>query len=158
MKIIGKFKEVIGIIVIILILVVVRLSGKGFMPDAEKWALPSLNRSNIVNIEEAEALKGEKFVIYLDDEGTKFPPFQSSVNIKPSSITDKGNIRMIRKNNGPVLLYSADPSVSAGVWMVLSQMGIKNLYILSDSKDDEVIKNEFRPDSTIRPESQSIMN
>jgi len=38
---------------------------------------------------------------------------------------------------GPVILYSNDISVSARVWMVLSQTGIKNIYILDTSVGNE---------------------
>jgi 3-mercaptopyruvate sulfurtransferase SseA len=40
-------------------------------------------------------------------------------------------MREIRKNKGPVILVSGDTSVSARVWMVLSETGMKNLYILT---------------------------
>ena len=59
---------------------------------------------------------------------------------------------MIRRNKGPVILFSEDPSISSGTWMVLSQVGIRNLYILSDTIDDETIIHEFRPDTLAKPE------
>ncbi|MCK7537140.1 MAG: rhodanese-like domain-containing protein [Marinilabiliales bacterium] len=52
--------------------------------------------------------------------------------MNPESILEKENLKLIRKNKGPVILCSDDSSVSARVWMVLSEMGIKNIYILQD--------------------------
>ena len=67
METIRKFKVAIGIVVIILILVVIRLSGNGFMPDAEKWAAPSLDNSNIVTSDQAAEMKGNGLLINLDN-------------------------------------------------------------------------------------------
>jgi hypothetical protein len=60
---------------------------------------------------------------------------------------NKNNFSLIGKHNGPVLLYSADPGLSARIWMLLSQMGRRNIYILTDSTDNEILKYKFRPDS-----------
>jgi len=56
------------------------------------------------------------------------------VQLNPGSILEKSNLSLIRKNKGPVILFSEDNSVSARVWMVLSELGIKNIFILQDQR------------------------
>jgi 3-mercaptopyruvate sulfurtransferase SseA len=57
--------------------------------------------------------------------------------MEPGSILEKPQIRLIRKNKGPVILYSDNISEAAKLWMILSEMGIKDLYILSGSTTEE---------------------
>lgn len=143
MEILRKYSAIIGIVAVALILVVIRTTGNRFKPDAEKWAAASFDRSNIVTFEEVSGMEGEKYIINLDPQ-QRFHSMPNAVNIEPQSLLEKKNIKRIRKNKGPVILYSEDPSVSAGTWMIMSQIGIKNIYILSET-DDEVNKNEFHP-------------
>jgi hypothetical protein len=58
----------------------------------------------------------------------------------------------MKNNDGPVLLNSSEEAVSARVWMILSQLGHSNIYIVTDDPEIEVMKNKFRPDTLIRPE------
>ncbi len=84
------------------------------------------------------ALNGKKLLVDLGTEpvsGSRFGDI--SVRMDPGSILDKSNIRQIRKNKGPVILYSGNTSEAAKVWMILSEMGIKDLYILSEPADEE---------------------
>ena len=60
------------------------------------------------------------------------------LKLNPESIIEKPNLSLIKKNQGPVILFSDDNSVSARVWMVLSETGIRNVYILRDDSKNEV--------------------
>ncbi len=154
MELIKKYKVSIMIVVPVLILVLFRSFGSNhFQSDSKKWAEPSVMRSNIVTSEKLSSLKGEVLLINLD--GVKSSGNLStgkSLDITPDSVLDRNNVKVIHKHNGPVVLSSSEPAVSARIWMLLSQMGIKNLYILSNSTDNEVFKNKFRPDTLVRPE------
>ena len=61
-----------------------------------------------------------------------------TLKLNPESIIEKTNLSLIKKNKGPVILYSEDDSVSARVWMVLSEMGIRNIFILRDDNKNEL--------------------
>lgn len=151
MEIIKKFKAVILVLLVVIVLVILRTSGNHFKPDAGKWAAPSADGSNMITREQIIDLKGDLFIITLDKPESS-SGLSDATNILPASLLESENLKKIRKNKGPVILYSEDPSVSAGTWMVLSQMGIKNLYILSESPDNEILRNEFQPDTISRPE------
>jgi hypothetical protein len=154
METLKTYKAVVIIIVVVLILVIIRLAVPGrFRPDAEKWARPSFYGSELITPEDFASLPGDNLVIALDDQAvSEIPPDISKVRIAPDSILAAGNLKLVRKNEGPVALVSADPSLSAKMWMLLKQMGIKDLYIMTSENDNEASKNKFRPDTLFRPE------
>lgn len=156
MNIIKKYKIVIAVVLPILILVLIRAIGTShFKPDAKRWAQPSVLRSNVISLDKALSLKGEKLFVNLAGEfGVIKTPGLKSINIPADSILDKEILHSISTNDGPVLLYSSEAAISVRVWMILSQMGYSNIYIISDDPENEVMKNKFRPDSRIGPELQ----
>ena len=132
MKFIKQYWLVLPLFMLAVILVLIRtFSQKNFRYDAVKWAEPSATGSNILTEDQIATLSGEILLISLGNETSIDRQFQdNTMNINPESILEKTNLMRIRKNNGPVILYSGDNSVSARVWMVLSEMGMKNIYIL----------------------------
>ena len=154
MNLIKKYKVVILIVLPILILVLIRsFGGNHFKSDAKRWAEPSVLRSNIVTGEQSGTLSGEKLIINLGEEDTEINLMTGdALYIPASSLLSKKNLNTIRKHDGPVLLFSSETAVSARMWMVLSQMGYRNIYILTNEADNEVFKYKFRPDTLVRPE------
>jgi hypothetical protein len=151
---IKKYKVVIAVVMPIFILIIIRSFGANhFQHDAKKWAELSFRTSNIIKGTEIEKLPGEKLIVYLDTNFEK-PGEKSAeeVFIPPDSVLYSENLNKIRSHKGPVLLYSSDPALSARIWMIISQTGCTNLYILTGDSDNEVFKNEFRPDTLARPE------
>lgn len=115
---------------IILLLVIMRLTGNNFRPDALKRAVPSFDVSNIIHSSN-EMPDGEILLIILGEGGSGDIDASEKITLEPNRIMDRENIRKIRRHDGPVVLYSSDQSISAKVWMVLAQTGIKDIYILS---------------------------
>lgn len=154
MKIIMKYKAVILIVLPILILILIRaFNPNHFRRNVKEWAEPSVMQLNIVNKEQLETLSGDKLIINLgtptDSENTIT---DDAVHIAADSILMKNNLSTIRNHKGPIILYAFESSVAARIWMVLSQMGYRNIYILTTDTGNEVIKNKFRPDTLVRPE------
>ena len=104
-----------------------------FRYDAVRWAAMSADGSNVISPDQI-AVAGEQVLLISLGNMSEVPAQfkEQAVMIAPEEILAKEKLKLIRKNRGPVILSSDDPSVSARVWMVLSEMGIKNLYILSD--------------------------
>ena len=154
MNILYKYKTVIVVVLPILILVCIRsFSQNHFKTDAKKLAEPSLLRSNIINIEKSGNLEGNRLLIYLDKNAGSMSEISfETLNVLSDSILSHKYLNRIKKHKGPVLLYSSDTGVSSRIWMILSQLGISNIYILTKSSGNEVFKNEFRPDTLIGPE------
>ena len=154
MNLLNRYKTVAVVVIPILILVLIRsLSINSFRNDAKKWAEPSFKRSNILGREEIMTLSGEILIINLNGENSGINETTAEeINIPPESVLSKNHLSTIRRHYGPVFLFSSESAVSARIWMILSQMGFRNIYILTNSTDNEVFKNKFRPDTISRPE------
>jgi hypothetical protein len=154
MEFIKRYKVVIAVVLPILILVLIRSFGiYHFKSDAKKWAEPSVIQSNIITREQFKALPGEKLIINMGEDTSVHNYITvASLNIPPDSVLSKNYIKTIRKHDGPVVLISTDPDISARIWMILSQMGCRNIFILTSDADNEELKHKFRSDTLVRPE------
>jgi hypothetical protein len=148
-----KYRVVIFVLVPIILLVLIRLYSPGhFKPDAKSRAELSFSGENLITIKKLEE-KNEKFlIINLGDKSIQFEKADNILTVTPDSILKKEIINRIRKHKGSIAISSPDISISSGIWMILSQMGIDNLYILTSDDSAEELKYKFRPDSTVRPE------
>jgi hypothetical protein len=134
MELLKRYRLILTIILLVAALVLIRsFSRDSFRYDAVRWAASSADGSNMINADQIDQAGEQVLLISLGNTSEVPAPFRErSVIISPGSILDRENMRMIRKNKGPVVLWSDNASVSARVWMILSEMGMKNLYILSD--------------------------
>lgn len=144
------------IVIPVLILVIIRsVSTNHFKPDAPRLAEPSATGSNLISNDEIVSLSGEILLINLSEVKADIAEIVTEtevLNITPDAILEKSGFKKIASHKGSVVLYSSDVSVASRMWMFLSQMGIKNLYILTNDKNNESFKNKFRPDTLTRPE------
>ncbi|NLA49065.1 MAG: hypothetical protein GX876_06330 [Bacteroidales bacterium] len=66
--------------------------------------------------------------------------------MNPGSVLLRKNFRKIRKHDGPVILISSLPPVAARIWMIISQKGVRDVYILSreeyPSEESQVFQTE----------------
>ncbi len=155
MEFINKYKVVIAIILPVLILVLIRQFGsRHFKSDAPKLAEQSRMLANIITEERTGSFPGDKLFVRIGDTTTPTGNIQGQevLNITPGSVLNKDILSVIRKHDGPVFLVSDDISLSSRLWMVLSQMGCSNIYIISGDPGNEVLKYKFRPDATVSPE------
>jgi hypothetical protein len=130
-------------------MVLIRATGANhFKNDAKKWADPSVKQANTITIEQAKVFKGKNLLISLDKESGSINEIGGETFLIPAdSILSKDNLNRIKKHDGRVLIVSSEPGLSARIWMILSQMGCRNVYILSNTADNEVLKFKFQPDS-----------
>jgi hypothetical protein len=136
MKSLKQYWLVVTIFLIVLLFVLFRsFSRHDFRYDAPRWAGPSVTGSNIITEEQISAMQGEILLISLGNQTAVIDRHrEKTMMLTPESVLEKGNLSVIRKNKGPVILFSDDSSVSARVWMVLSEMGKQDLYILHDEE------------------------
>jgi hypothetical protein len=139
MKLLRQYWLVLSIILLAVILVLIRTYSHNFRYDAVRWAEPSVHGSNILTKDQIAAMNSDILLITLGNEDPAIENLQDkTLKLNPESIIEKTNLSLIKKNKGPVILFSDDNSVSARVWMVLSEMGIKNVYILRDDSKNEL--------------------
>jgi hypothetical protein len=131
MKFFKRYWLVLSIVMLAVVLVLMRTYSHNFRYDAVRWAEPSALGSNILTEDQIPALGGNVLLITLGTDVPANDQFQDKIlKMNPESILEKNNLALIRKNKGPVILFSDNNSVSARIWMVLSEMGMKNIYIL----------------------------
>jgi hypothetical protein len=152
MNLIIKYKAVILVVLPVLILVLIRsVSPNHFKPDVKKWAEPSLMQSNIISKDKLGTLTGEKLIVNLDNGNADLSdPANNVINMNSADILIKDNLKTIKNHKGPVVIYSDETALSSRIWMVLSQLGCKNIYILTNDTEIEVLKYKLVPDSTLK--------
>jgi hypothetical protein len=139
MKFLKQYRIILAVFLLVLILVLIRTISPGnFKYDAVKWAEPSVTGSNVIDVAQMDAINGKKLLVDLGAKPVADNRFGNiTVKMDPGSILDKPYLKLIRKNRGPVVLYSENISEVARIWMILSEMGIKDLYILSESANEK---------------------
>ena len=154
MNILRQYWSVFAVLFIVLVAVLFRTFNPGsFKYDARKLAEPSVMRSNIITEDQVSELKSKKLINDIGTSGNVNEKFRDFIiKISPDSILEKNNLKIIRKQKGPIILAASENSVSARIWMLLSQMGLKNIFILSAESDPEELKSKFRPDTLSGPE------
>jgi hypothetical protein len=153
MRNLKKYLPVLLIVIPVIIAVILRSTGTGhFRYDAAKWAGPSVKAANLITPGMISRLKGDIMVINLAFNRNERPVYPSQIAISPDSVMTRAFMKKTGKNKGPVVLWSDDPAISARIWMLMSQSGIRDLYILVPDTLNETIKEKFRTDSLIRPE------
>jgi len=143
-----KYYIVLAILLPLLVLVLIKsLSRDHFRNDASRWTTPSINKTNVITPENLKALEGNTLIVVIGnwDEASKAKG--EIVNIPAESLFDKENQKKLRIHKGNIVLVSDDPALSARMWMLLSQMGHKKLYILGDNAEDEALQQKFQPDT-----------
>jgi len=149
MEFLKNNKVLIAVVLIVLVLVLIRsTSANHFRSDSKKWAEPSFIHSNTLTLDQVKLLKGNNLAINLDKSPATVTGITGDLKSIPAdSILSQKHLSTILKHDGPVLLLSSDPGLSARIWMVLSQMGRKNIYILTSTTDNEILKYKFQPES-----------
>jgi len=137
MKFLKQYWLVLSIFLLVVCLVLIRtFNREQFRYDAVKWAESSIPGSNLVTEDKIVKMDGEVLLINLGNVSpSDRKPQVNTVTMEPGLILEKENLTVIRKNRGPVILFSDDSSVSARVWLVLSEMGLMNIYILQNESD-----------------------
>ena len=150
MKLLRPYLLVILFVLPVIVLVLIRaFAPGGFKPDANKLAEASFTSANLLNKKQVATLSSKPLIVKLCTVGAgKINPSSDTLFIAANQLLDKENLKVIHQYQGPVLLVSDDPSISAKAWMILSQMGYRDLFVLTEKDSSEVFKYKFRPDTT----------
>jgi len=106
---------------------------------------PNRHRSN----------QGSTFSHFRNSEIPGQKQFKGSIHIPFENLLEESSIQKIKEAENKILLYSDDNSLAIKAWVILNQMEFKNMFVLSNEKNPEVLKYEFQPDTAVRLESVS---
>jgi|WetSurSiteA1Bulk_404760.scaffolds.fasta_scaffold00256_4 hypothetical protein len=153
MNTLKKYGFVSAVFLVLLLAVLYRsLSHSGFRYDAPKLAGSSFQGSNIITTDQIPGYQNALIIELDSSDILKGRYSEITLKINPDSILDQKNIRMIKKCKGPVILVSSNYAISARIWILLTQKGLENVFILAEDKDFEVFRKRFRPDTISMPE------
>ncbi len=153
-----NLKFVILIIVVLLILVIVRNSDQNlFKKDIKSAIEATQNNSNILSRDQLHQMKGPWMVVNIGNSDlSDSVQVEHSIKIPFENLLDQTNRNILEGVNGDLILYSADVATASKAWVILNQMGFKNIFILNTGGNPEELKYKFQPDTTARLEQDSI--
>jgi hypothetical protein len=143
---------------VLLVLVIVRSTNPHIFKQKVKSAIEAAqNNSNIITPGQLNQLTTPYLVIDLGSPAKQNSPvFQHSVQIPFEKLLDKANRKILQDATGSLILFSEDLATASKAWVILNQMGYKNLKILTPDPNQEVLKYKFQPDTTARLEQDSM--
>ena len=137
--IIKQYGVVLAIILPIMVLILFTSIGPyHFKSDVKKQVETSFLHSNVISFDQINGIQGNKLIINLNREsslpvGTK----NTAIDIPADSVLNKSILKNIISHKGPVLLYADDLALTSRMWMILSQLGCSNIFILTKDPDNE---------------------
>ena len=155
---IKSLKIIILVIGILLVLVIIRNSDRNvFKEKAETAVEATRNNSNLITVNQLKKLATPYLII---DIGSEPRPdslqFKHAVKITFSQLLDKANRKVLDEASGELILYADDIATTSRAWVILNQLGYKNMRILTFEDNPEELKYKFQPDTTARLEQDTI--
>ena len=155
---IKSFRIVILVVGILLILVIVRNSDRNVFKEKAKTAVDAArNSSNLIALNQLKKLTSPYLIIDIGSEKRADSlQFQHAAKIAFNQLLDKANRKVLDEASGELILYADDDATASRAWVILNQLGYKNLRILVLEENPEALKYKFQPDTTARLEQDSM--
>jgi hypothetical protein len=154
----NNLKFIVLALTILLILVIVRNSDRNIFRKDVKTAVEDIqNKNHTISPEQLRELKSPWLVINLDNSDVPDSlTFKNSIRIPFVNILDDVNRKILTEVKGDLILYSNDGATASKAWVILNQLGFKNVKILAIKEFPEILKYKFQPDTTARLELDSM--
>ena len=155
---IKSLRIIILIIVILLILVIIRNSDRNVFKEKAKTAVDAArNNSNLITLNQLKKLTSPYLIIDIGNEKRADSlQFQHTIKIAFSQLLDKANRKVLDEAGGELILFADDVAIASRAWVILNQLGYKNLRILTLENNPEGLKYKFQPDTTARLEQDNM--
>lgn len=142
-------KIVLLILLVVLALVIVKTTGKNrFRQDAQN-VIEAVKSNNFqVTMNDLKGTEYQYYIVDLSESGSV--QFKNSVKIQFEKLLDEATLQKLKETKNKILLVSDDNSVAAKAWVILNQLDFKNVYILTDEENPEVLRYEFKPDTVLK--------
>jgi len=124
----------IGTIAVLLTLIIAKsVTHNHFRNNAARWSEKSVDGSNLIDLTGLKNLETNILLIRMNStKQIQSENIISDLNVEPDKILEKSNLRKIRRHKGHTVIVSDDAAISARIWMVLSQLGFRDVYILTE--------------------------
>jgi len=149
MKKLKGLKIVLLALLVVLVLVIVKTTGKNrFKQDAQN-VIEAVKSNNFqVTMNDLKGTENQYFIVDLTESGSA--QFENSVKISFEKLLDETTLQKLKETENKILLVSDDNSVAVKAWVILNQLDFRNVYLLTDEENGEVLRYEFKPDTTAK--------
>jgi len=149
-----NFSIVLLVLLVVMIFVIVRTTGKNrFKQDAQNAVEAVVANNFTVSVSELKNTESQYLIVDLNESGKT--RFDNSLQIPFEKLLDESSLQKLKGTENKILLVSEDDSKAEKAWVILNQLGFKNVFVLSSKENPEVLKYEFQPDTSARLESVS---
>ena len=155
---IKNLKIVFLVILVLVVFVIIRNSDQNLFKRDVKTAVEALkSNSNLISWNHLQMFSSPYLIIDLGS-GTRPDSlqFQQTIQIPFEKLLDKANRNILDEASGDLVLFSDNIATASKAWVILNQLGYKNLLILTSEDNPEELKYKFQPDTTARLEHDSI--
>ena len=153
-----NLKFILLALAILMILVIVRNSDRNiFRNEVETAILAIQNNSNTLSPDQLHQMKSQWLVVNIGN--SDLPDslrIENSIRIPFANLLDEVNRKILDEMKGDLILYASDAASASKAWIILNQLGFKNVKILATEAIPEKLKYKFQPDTTARLELDSI--
>jgi hypothetical protein len=155
---IKNLKIVILVMGVLVILVIVRYTNQNiFKQKADSAIEATQNYSNLITPNRLNKLTTPYLVVDLGSRTRNDSiTFKHSVQIPFDRLLDEANRKIMKDEPGALILCSDDLATASRAWIILNQLGYKNLRILTSDINPEALKYKFQPDTMARLEQDSL--
>jgi len=138
-------KYIIVLLVVVAVLVVANIAGKNRFTENAKSLIETLN-STPVFIPGTDIKDADFFVVFVGNPVSQTVP-SVSLQIPFEKLAEKATLQQIKSSGKKIVLASEIPGQAAKAWVILNQLGVKNLFILSD-ENPGILRYNFVPETT----------
>jgi PleD family two-component response regulator len=147
-------KVVLLVLLLVFVLVLVKITSKNGFKQEAREAIEAVESNNFqVTIEDLKGAENQYLIVDLTESVSA--QFENSVKIPFEKLLDETTLQKLKETQKKILLVSDDNSVALKAWVILNQLDFRNVFVLSDEENPEVLKYEFQPDTLVRLESAS---
>ena len=140
-------KIVLLILIVVLVLVIIKTTGKNrFKQDAQNVIEAVKSNNFSVTLKDLKGTENQYLIVDFNESGSA--QFEKSITVPFQKLLEESTIQQLKETENKILLVSVDNSVAVKAWVILNQMGINNLFVLSNDENAEVLKYEFQPDTS----------
>ncbi len=148
-----SLKVVLLVLVVVLVLVLVKTIGKnGFKQDSTNAVEAVVSKSFMVLPNDLDNKETQYLIVDLNESASS--GFENSLKIPFEKLLEESNLQKLKDSEKKIILVSADISAASKAWVILNQLDIKNVFVLSNEENPEVLKYEFQPDTAVQLESE----
>jgi hypothetical protein len=145
MKNLKEFTLVIGLLLVVTALVILRVSNKSRFSGTTQNIVETLKNEPVFI--RSENLQFSDYLVVELGENSNVAKFPSSIKVSFEGLTDN-NFRKQLITSEKKILLTGEESQAAKAWVILNQLGVENLFILSEKENPEALRYTFIPDTT----------